>query len=113
MKPKNTLYRIVFVQNEDIYEVYARHVSDEMLMGFVELEELVFSPSDTIVVDPSEERLKTEFVDVKRTYIPMHAILRIDEVQKTGMAKIRDAQGKKSNISHFPGVTKFNTPDRE
>ncbi len=37
-----------------------------------------------MVVDPTEEKIKAEFNDVKRTYLPMHSVLRIDEVKKQG-----------------------------
>ena len=46
-----------------------------------------------MVVDPSEEKIKTEFEGVKRTYIPMHSVLRIDEVDKEGVSKISKAEG--------------------
>ena len=35
-----------------------------------------------VVVDPTEEKLKSEFTGVKRSFIPMQAIIRIDEVEK-------------------------------
>ena len=41
----------------------------------------------SVVVDPSEEKLKTEFNSVKRCFIPMHSIVRIDEVEKQGTSK--------------------------
>jgi len=53
-----------------------------------------------VVVDPSEERVKAEFEGVKRTYLPMHSVLRIDEVQTQGISKISTAEG--SNVMPFP-----------
>ena len=35
-----------------------------------------------------EEKLKAEFANVKRTYLPMHTVIRIDEVSKEGPARI-------------------------
>ncbi len=55
-----------------------------------------------MVVDPSEERLKVEFNDVKRTYIPMHSVFRIDEVSKQGVAKVRDKSKDEGKVSMFP-----------
>lgn len=100
------IYRVIFFQNGQQYEIYSRYLSEDSLMGFIELEELVFSTSNnSIVVDPSEEKLKIEFKDVKRSYIPMHAILRIDEVQNEGVACIRDIpENKNSNVSQFPKI---------
>ena len=54
------------------------------------------------VVDPSEERLKSEFADVKRTYIPLQAVIRIDEVARGGTNKIISGDGSAPNIAPFP-----------
>jgi len=47
--------------------------------------------------------LKSEFSGVKRTYIPMHAVIRIDEVEKEGNAKIHDTEGSGGQVVGFPG----------
>jgi hypothetical protein len=57
-----------------------------------------------VVIDPSEERLKDEFREVKRTYIPLHSIIRIDEVEKEGAAKIVDIKGDAGQVVGFPGA---------
>ena len=94
------IYRVIFLNQGKVYEVYARGVNHGSLFGFVEVEELVFGARSSVVVDPSEEKIKTEFEGVKRTYLPMHAILRIDEVEKQGASKITSADG--SNVAQFP-----------
>ena len=94
-----TLYKIVFVSQGQVYEVYAREVSHGGLFGFIEVEELVFGERSSVVVDPSEERIKSEFENVKRTYLPMHSIIRIDEVEKQGTSKISKVEG---NVTQFP-----------
>ena len=96
------IYRVLFVQNDQMYEVYARYLTEESLMGFIEIEELVFHETkSSLVVDPSEEKLRAEFKDVKRSYIPLHAILRIDEVVKEGSARMMPSE-KQGNVSHLP-----------
>jgi hypothetical protein len=94
-----TLYKVIFVSQGQVYEVYAREVSHGGLFGFIEVEELVFGERTSVVVDPSEERIQSEFENVKRTYLPMHSIIRIDEVEKQGTAKITKADG---NVAQFP-----------
>jgi hypothetical protein len=94
------LYKISFVNQGKVYEIYARAVAQGSLLGFVEVEKLVFGERSTVVLDPAEERIKTEFAGVRRTYIPMHAILRIDEVEKEGVSKVSDARG--GNVAQFP-----------
>ncbi len=82
------LYKITFVQNDNVVEVYAKNVAESDMFGFIIVENLVFGETTSVVVDPSEERLKEQFKGVKRTYIPMHTVLRIDEVEKVSNSKI-------------------------
>jgi len=99
---KSHIYRVSFYSQGTIYEVYAKQVNHDALFGFVELSEFMFNAATGLVVDPSVERLKNEFENVKKTFIPMHAILRIDEVEKEGVSKMREVTGKGNNVAHFP-----------
>ena len=96
---EKTLYKIAFMSQGQVYEIYARSVSHGGLFGFIEVEELVFGERSSVVVDPSEEKIKSEFENVKRTYLPMHSIIRIDEVDKQGTSKISKVEG---NVTQFP-----------
>lgn len=98
---KKTIYRITFSNQDVIYEIYAHKVNESEMFGFLEVEDFVFGENSTLVVDPSEERLKLEFANIKRTFIPLHSIYRIDEVNKQGVAKVRDNKGD-GKISMFP-----------
>lgn len=97
---KAILYKIVFMSQGQVYEIYARQVGQGDMFGFIEVEELVFGERTTVVVDPSEEKIKSEFAGVKRTYLPMHSIIRIDEVDKEGASKISKCEG--GNVAQFP-----------
>ncbi len=99
--PNESLYKIIFHNQAQVYEIYARSVGSADIFGFLEVEELLFGERSQLLVDPGEEKLKSEFSGVKRTYIPMHAIVRIDEVEKEGVAKVSDSKGQ-SNVSYFP-----------
>ncbi|GMW06752.1 MAG: DUF1820 family protein [Gammaproteobacteria bacterium] len=94
------LYKISFLSQGKVYEIYARSVAQGSLFGFIEVEKLVFGERSSVVLDPSEERIKSEFQGVRRTYLPMHAVLRIDEVEKEGVCKISKAEG--GNVAQFP-----------
>lgn len=93
------LYRVNFVNQDKVYEVYVRHVYQSDMWGFIQLEDFVFGNRSELLVDPSEDKLKQEFADVDTCYVPMQAIIRIDEVKREGVAKISDAKG---NITAFP-----------
>jgi hypothetical protein len=95
------LFKVSFLSQGQVYEVYAKKVAQGGLLGFVEVEGVVFGQKTTVVVDPSEERLKLEFEGVKRFYVPIHSVLRIDEVDKPGPSRISEA-GKATNVAAFP-----------
>lgn len=98
------LYRVVFQQQGEVYEIYARYLYQSDLYGFIELEQLVFGERSALVLDPGEEKLKSTFQGVKRTFIPLPAVIRIDEVDSEGPPRITDALEPelKSNVTHFP-----------
>lgn len=106
----NLLYRVVFVNQQQVYELYAKRVYQAELFGFVVIEDFVFGENSTVVIDPSEERLKSEFEGIKRSYVPMHEIVRIDQVERRGTAKIipLDREGTASGK-----VSKFVYSDRK
>lgn len=82
------IYKVIFVNKEQVYEVYAKSVYQGDLYGFVIVEDFVFGEKSSIVVDPGEEKLRTEFEGVKRSFIPVHEIIRIDQVERKGVAKV-------------------------
>ena len=94
------IFKIMFVNQGKVYEVYARKVTHGGLFGFIEVEELFFGERAGLVLDPAEERIKSEFQGVKRTFLPLHSVLRIDEVKKQGVSKITALEG--SNVAQFP-----------
>ena len=109
MAAKN-IFKVSFYNQSNVYEVYASKVYQSDLHGFVTVEELKFNERTSVVVDPGEEKLKTEFDQVKRFFVPMHAIIRIDEVEKQGVAKISEAG---ENIAHFPSHMYSTSGDKD
>ena len=98
MKDKK-IYKIIFIQLGEIYEIFAKQIFQSDMYGFLEVEEFIFTNDDQLVVDPSSEKLKKEFNKVKRSYIPIGALQRIDEVIESGEAKIKKTS---SQVSPFP-----------
>jgi len=96
------VFRISFYNQGDIYELYAHEIHQGNMYAFLEVEGIIFGERSTIVVDPSEERLKTEFEGVSRTYIPLQAVIRIDEVDREGSSKIIATDSLKGNVMPFP-----------
>lgn len=101
---RKTVYKVTFHNQGKVYEIYARNIQQGNLFGFIEVEKIVFGEKTSLVVDPSEESLKAEFSHVTRTYIPLHAVIRIDEVNRQGVAKVTDAGGT-GKVMPFPIYT--------
>ncbi len=95
------VYKIIFYNHEEIFEIYASHVFPSEMFGFLEVEELLFGERSQLLVDPSEERLKNEFSGVRRSYIPINSVIRIDEVEQEGFAKISEV---KTSVAPFPSA---------
>lgn len=106
------VYRVIFYNQNQVFEVFARAIYQSDMYGFIEVEEFIFGERSQLVVDPSEEKLKSEFSSVKRSYIPMHAVVRIDEVEQEGTAKVTEvAPGEK--IAQFPFTGAAPTPSQD
>ena len=103
------IFRIMFVKEGKVWEIYARKVTQGELFGFIEVEGLLFGERTSLVLDPAEERIKSEFADVKRTSLPLNSILRIDQVQKQGVSKISAFEGG-ANVAQFPLPPYSNPP---
>lgn len=104
-----TMYKIVFVNQSKVYEIFAEEVMQSGMFGFVEVSGMRFEQS-SMLIDPAEEKLKAEFSGVKRTFIPMQAIIRIDEVQQQGTAKIHELGESGSQVLNFPNM---NMPQKQ
>ena len=52
---------MIFLNQNQVYEVYAKHVYQSDMYGFIEIEAFVFGERSQMIVDPAEERLKNEY----------------------------------------------------
>ncbi len=100
-KAQDHCFRIQFHNNNRIYELYAREVSQSQMAGFVEIGQIIFGEQSKLLIDPAEEKLKLEFANVKHSYIPLYSIIRIDEVEQSGKNRIHESDG--SAVTNFPG----------
>lgn len=103
------IYRVIFNNQGDVYELYTLYIYQSEMYGFIEVEELIFDDSQISEVKSQElakanfEKLKLEFAGVKRSFIPLNSIIRIDEMAKPGVVKVTLAKGDShGNVRHFP-----------
>jgi hypothetical protein len=96
------VYKVIFQNGNQVFEVFAQQIYQSDMWGFIEVEEFLFGERSKIVVDPGEEKLKNEFNGVKRSYIPLQSIIRIDEVDKEGTGKVSETKPGEGNVASFP-----------
>ena len=105
-------FKVVFYNQNQVYEVYARAIYQSEMYGFIEVEEFVFGERSQLLVDPGEEKLKNEFIGVKRSYIPLHSIIRIDEVEQEGLGKVTELKAG-DKIAQFPSPGMVPKPSKD
>lgn len=103
------IYRVIFNNQSEVYELYTRYIFQSEMYGFIEVEELLFDES--LISDASDEaeakisfdKLKLEFTGVKRSFIPLPSVIRIDEMEKPGVVKVSPSkENMTGNVRHFP-----------
>lgn len=99
MSQSAQVYRVQFISSGERYELYVKELVTSNIFGFIEIADFVWDTHTELVLDPSHEKLKDEFADVKRTYVPMHNVLRIDQVKKQGSAKITQLSDKVTSLN--------------
>lgn len=78
------IYKITFWNKEEAVELHARQIYQSDLWGFLEVEELIFT--DLMQKNNEKEKLlQGMFKNVSRIFIPIHTIIRIDEIEKPGV----------------------------
>ena len=98
---KKRLYKIIFLNQGKVYELFSESVASSGLWGFVEVSDLVFDSAEGLVVDPTEERMKQEFANARVLHLPIQSVLRVEEVDKRGQCLIRDRESGEK-VTPFP-----------
>jgi len=106
MAADEAVYRVSFINQDKVVEVFVKHVYQSDIWGFIQLEGFIFGQRSELLVDPGEEKVKQLFNEVKSSLIPTQAILRIDEVERSGVAKLTEVKG---SVAQFP----INLPPRK
>jgi len=95
------LYKIIFLNQGKVYELFAEGVSSSGLWGFIEVSDLVFESGEGLVVDPTEERMRQEFANARVLHLPIQSVLRVEEVAQRGQCLIRDRESGEK-VTPFP-----------
>jgi hypothetical protein len=95
------LYKIIFLNQGKVYELFSEGVTSSGLWGFIEVSDLVFESGEGLVVDPTEEKMRQEFAGARVLHLPIQSVLRVEEVDKRGQCLIRDRESGEK-VTPFP-----------
>jgi hypothetical protein len=95
------LYKIIFLNQGKVYELFGRKVESSGLWGFIEVSDLIFETGESLVVDPTEERMRQEFESARVLHLPIQSVLRVEEVDRRGPCLIRDRESGEK-VTPFP-----------
>lgn len=98
-KKQKKFFKVLFFNQGKIYEIFAKNVLQSNLFGFLEIEDLIFGEKSNVLVDPNEDSIKKEFENTKRLYIPIHSIIRVEEIDKEVQLKPRVISLKENTAS--------------
>jgi hypothetical protein len=95
------LYKIIFLNQGKVYELFSEGVTSSGLWGFIEVSDLVFEEGEGLVVDPTEEKMREEFASARVLHLPIQSVLRVEEVEQRGKCRIRDRESGEK-VTPFP-----------
>lgn len=83
MGEKNSTYfKVQFIDGKkELLTFYAKAVNPSSYIGLIEISDIMFMDSD-ILINPEDEKIRKEFKGVKRTFLPLSSIIRIDEIEE-------------------------------
>ena len=107
------LYKVKFIQQEVVVELIAKYISEESLMGFIEIEDIIFPGSGEPFA--TDEKYREEFFGIERCYLPLHTLLRIDELSTATEKVVGEVKYKKNNVRRIPlrNPPPNNNPDED
>ena len=80
MQEERYIFKVIFNdENRNVITLYAEEMTTSLL-GFIEISKLFFPEASDIIVTPDDDKVYKIFKDVKRVYIPINQIIRIDEL---------------------------------
>ncbi|MGE4317947.1 MAG: DUF1820 family protein [Deferribacterales bacterium] len=75
------LYKIIFIdEDKKTQTLHASYVNPSSFLGLIEISDIVFIDKSEIIISPDDGKLKENFKNVERSFIPLNYIVRIDEI---------------------------------
>ncbi len=89
---KKKLFKIKFIDDKkEVKTIHSNKLNPSSFLGLIEISEIVFMETSDILITPDDDKIRKEFKDVERTFLPINSIIRIDEIileQETPVIKL-------------------------
>ena len=90
------LFKIHFFYMGKVYVLFAKNVeASAELFNMCVISEIVFKNSPNLII-PSDEEVKKEFSKLKKLFVPLSQIMRIDEMEDVEEDEISDPRALKN-----------------
>jgi hypothetical protein len=107
MEVKDIIYRTVFTHLDQVYTLYSKGVSEETLVGFIEVDSILSVSQDYLMSTETPENSFSLYIHqmegIKRTYVPMHAVVRVDEMTRQHYEFMVLNKDNTANVQHIHG----------
>jgi|GEM_PF-3381178 len=107
LEVSDIVYRTVFTHLDQVYTLYSQGISEETLVGFIEVDGILSMAQDIVMSTENQEAhevFRQQLQSIKRTYVPMHAVVRIDEMtRKHYDFTVLDNKEQPMNVQHIRG----------
>lgn len=93
------LFKIQFIRpDKKILTIHSSEVNTSSFLGLIEVKDIVFMDTSELLITPEDDKIRQEFKNVERTFLPINSIVRIDEVvYEKANSVIRLYKGKETD----------------
>ncbi len=97
MTKKKTVFKVYFFHMDKVYTLFAKNVNASgELFNMCEISGIIFQRNKNLIV-PSEDEVRQEFANLKRLMIPLHHLIRIDELENVSEEDITSPKAHKAD----------------
>ena len=97
MTKQKKVFKVYFFHMDKVYTLFAKEVNASgELYNMCEISGIIFQRNKNLIV-PSEDEVRQEFSNLKRLMIPLHHLIRIDELENIDEEEITSPKAQKAD----------------
>lgn len=97
MTTQKKVFKVYFFHMDKVYTLFAKEVNASgELYNMCEISDIIFQRNKNLIV-PSEDEVRQEFSNIKKLLIPLHHLIRIDELEDIDEDEITNPKAHKTD----------------